>query len=182
MSDEECVEELKKENTQAIGALIDRYGAYVAKILYSFLGSGLTAQDLEEIASDVFFALWQQRHRLSENKSLKGYIGAIAKNTGRKRLRSLTLVAPLPEEFDLAAEELSPEETAELSEKRQRVLSLLAFLDKQDREIFYRYYFWEQTTGEIAKLTQLNRSTVMSKLARGRTLLKLKMGESQNEY
>lgn len=182
MSDYEMIEELKKENAKALCLLIDRYGNYVAKILYGFLGSGLTAQDLEEISSDVFFVLWQQRHKLESDKNLKAYIAAIAKNTGRKRLRKWKAVEPFSDELEPLSASLSTEETVELSEKQQKVLSLIASMQMPDKGIFYRYYYLEQTTGEIAKLMRLNRSTVMSKLARGRHVLKMKIGGARNEY
>ncbi|MEG3007303.1 MAG: sigma factor, partial [Oscillospiraceae bacterium] len=100
MRDNECITMLKRGDIQGLSVLIDSYGNYVGKILYSFLGSGLSAQDLEEISSDVFFQLWKQRNNLKENESLKGYIATIAKNMGRKKLRSLKKVYPLPEDFE----------------------------------------------------------------------------------
>ena len=181
MRDEQIAMQLKKGDTQALCLLIDRYGDHVANILSSFLGAGLTAQDLEEIASDVFFTLWQQRNNLQPDKSLKAYITAIAKNTGRKRLRKMKTVEPLPEGLDIPSSELSAAERMEQSEKQQHLLRVLETLKTPDREIFYRYYYLEQTTGEIAKLMGMNRSTVMSRLARGRSALKMKMEDMQHE-
>ncbi len=173
---------LKEGSTEAFAALIDQYGSYVAKILQSFLGSGLSKEDLEEITSDVFFTLWKKRNELSASGNIKGYIAVVSRNIGRKRLKKLKFVEPLPDDFDMASDDLTPSDVMERSEETRMVLSLINTLNKEDKEIFIRYYYLEQSTGEISKLMQINKSTIMSRLARGRKGMKMRIGGIQNGY
>jgi RNA polymerase sigma-70 factor (ECF subfamily) len=48
----------------------------------------------------------------------------------------------------------------------------LNILDEADQEIFYRFYYWRQTTLIISTDLGINESTVRSRLARGREKLK----------
>ncbi len=38
------------------------------------------SEDIEEIASDVFLVIWQNRNKLDINKEIKPYIAGITKN------------------------------------------------------------------------------------------------------
>lgn len=171
-ADQELIRRLQEGDKEALCELIDKYGNYVARILSSFLGSGLTQEDLEECTSDVFFALWTVRVRLKEDGNLKAYIVSVAKNTGRKRLRSCKVTELLPEEFPLLSDELDPEESAEEQEQRVLLRSLLQQMNSLDREIFYRHYCMGQKAEEIAGEIGCKRGTVLSRLFRGRKYLK----------
>ena len=41
---------------------------------------GFNNEDIEEIASDVFLAIWQSRNKLEINKEITPYIAGITKN------------------------------------------------------------------------------------------------------
>lgn len=64
---------------------------------------------------------------------------------------------------------------AKLTEARERarlVRQAVFALGRTDREIFLRYYYYEQTVSEIADEMDMNRETVKSRLRRGREKLK----------
>ena len=174
MDDEKLAVRLKCGDTAALSAIIDKYAGYVAGILRSFLGSGLSREDLEEISADVFLNLWKARGLLKPGGNLKAYIAAAARNTGRKRLKKLKAVEPIPDEF--VSFETGPEEAAEENEKIRFASELLSNLSPQDRRIFIRYYYLGQRVDEISKCTGLRSSTVMSRLFRGRKKMKEKTG------
>lgn len=71
MSDCTVIKKLKQNDEKAMEELIDRYGQYTAAIVYRISGSSLNAEDIEEIVSDVFYAIWKSRHHLLETNSLK---------------------------------------------------------------------------------------------------------------
>ena len=74
-----------------------RYAPYVAGVIKRVLGNLGTQEDLEELSSDVFVALWRQAPSLREDTSLKLWLGVVARNQGLKHLRSLRLSLPLEE-------------------------------------------------------------------------------------
>ena len=59
----------------------------------------------------------------------------------------------------------------------------LAALTPEDREIFLRRYYYNQTAGQIAEALHMNPSTVRSRLLRGRQALRteLQKGDVQIE-
>ena len=55
MDEKEYLNKLKRKDESALAWFIDRYAAYVNTIIYSIIGSSMSAEDMEEVASDVFF-------------------------------------------------------------------------------------------------------------------------------
>ena len=46
-------------------------------------------EDIEEIASDVFLAIWKNKEKLDINKEISSYIAGITKNLIRKKKRDI---------------------------------------------------------------------------------------------
>ena len=92
------------------------------------LGSFAAGEDIEELASDVFVALWQAGRTL-QTEHLRGWLGRRA----------------------------------------------LAGLSEEDRELFLRRYYYNQTAEQIAQEKHMNANTVRSRLARGRQALKAEL-------
>jgi RNA polymerase sigma-70 factor (ECF subfamily) len=57
-------------------------------------------------------------------------------------------------------------------ELRRRVQQAIGRMRPKDREIFLRYYYYLETTDEIAQKMHLSGSAVRSRLTRGRKTLK----------
>ena len=66
---------------------------------------------------------------------------------------------------------------------RYPTVESMAALTPEDREIFLRRYYYNQTTGQIAEALHMNPSTVRSRLLRGRQVLRteLQKGDVQIE-
>ncbi len=83
MDERAALRGLLRREEQALSWLIRRYGAYVNTIVYHILGTSMNAADVEEVASDVFLALWQNAQKVQPDK-LKAYLGAIARNKAQE--------------------------------------------------------------------------------------------------
>ena len=94
----------------------------------------------------------------------------IARNAARDRLRSLR--PELPAQEGLPDETPLPEELAELRERDETVRRAVEAMSPPDRELFIRFYYLEQTVGEISAVTGQNPSKVKSRLRRGREKLR----------
>lgn len=68
---------LKRKDERALEQIIDYYTPYVSTIVYNIIGSCMSISDVEEVSSDVFFALWKNADKV-ENHKLKAYLSAIA--------------------------------------------------------------------------------------------------------
>lgn len=183
MNETKLMQALQRGQRDALNKAITQYSGYVASVARNVLGLQTTREDLEEIVSDVFIALWQAAARLDESRPLKSYLAAIARNAAVDRLRRLRPEGPLPEADILPADEAQgPEAEALRREQAETLRRLMLEMPTDDREIFVRFYYYRQTVREIAALLQMNESTVKARLARGRTKLRDKLTKEVGGY
>ena len=104
-------------------------------------------------------------------------MAAIARNAARQRLRQYHPVEALPDDLCLADTAPLPEQQAEASERTAILRQAIDTLPPEDRELFIRFYYLEQTTAEIAAVTGQNPSTLRCRLRRGREKLRQRLLE-----
>lgn len=77
MTDEKIAVGLKKQDTEALVCLMERYSNYISSIIGQLLKNYGTVQDTEELMADVFLTIWNTADKLNMDaySSLKGYIG-----------------------------------------------------------------------------------------------------------
>ena len=172
---------MKREDPAALEAAIRQYGGYVSAVVGNQLGGFAAGEDLEELVSDVFVALWQAAGTL-KTEHLRGWLGRVARNQAISFLRKQRLQLISDEDYLL----IDDKDAQKLLEAQERSALLTAALDKLtpgDRELFLRRYYYNQTAEQIAREKDMNAGTVRSRLARGRQLLKaeLQKGDMQVE-
>ncbi len=157
---------LERGSTEALEQLIRSWSPYVVTVIHNRAGGVLSPEDEEELASDVFFALWQHPERVCPG-SLKPWLARVAVRRTLDRLRQLPQALSLEE---LNAEPAAPDAYRNLEDSLdlEQTLSLLSPLDQR---IFRRFYLLEQSTEEIAAALCLRPATVRTRLRRGRKLL-----------
>lgn len=170
MTESKALKELKKGSEEALSWFIDKYTPYVTTIIYNIIGSYMDTADIEEVASDVFLAFWQNSQKVRP-LAAKGYLGSIARNMAKNKLRERGFDLPLEEQI-LMVDEITPEHICQRRELSVIVRRAVMEMPEPDREIFLRYYYYSQKTDWIANEMNLNPSTVRSKLRRGREYLR----------
>ena len=169
MEEERLLTALRAGSTDALEQIIARWGAYVYTIVRNRAGGNLLPEDLEEIASDVFLALWQRPGRVQPGH-LRSWLGALARNKTVDRLRRIRPKLPLEE--TLPAPDGGLWRTVARQERAAIAREALLSLGELDREIFLRRYDLCESTEEIALHTGLSRAAVKTRLHRGRQQLK----------
>lgn len=171
MREEAMIEKIRAGNPAGLEALMDRYIPYVSTVVWNILRGAMPAEDGEEIVSDVFLAAWRQPEALRP-QLVKSWLGAVARNKAKNRLRQISQTLPLEEDvLELPGLDDPPGEY-ERAVERQQVRRAVDSLPGPDREIFLRHYYYAQTVQEISRCMHLNESTVKTKLRRGRMKLK----------
>ena len=170
LTEEQALRQIKRGSQEALAWFIDRYGAYVSAIIRGILGAALTESDVEETASDVFFSLWNNAEKVRSGAA-RPWLSAVARNAARDRLRRAVPEQPLPEDTVLV-DDRTPETALTEKERTARVRLALLSLEPADREVFLRRYYYCQKLGDISREMGLNKSTVKSKLRRGREKLR----------
>lgn len=168
MTEEQLVKSLRRGDLSALEELMDRYTPYVSSVVSRILrGRG---PDAEELTADVFLAAWDNRDKLRPGK-VKGWLGAVARNRAFNLLRADRENLPLEEDV-LLLETDGPDRELDKKETARLVNRALAQLDKPQRELFVRHYYYGQTVQEAALAMGLNLSTAKTWLRRGRETLK----------
>lgn len=173
MTEEKILARMKRKKTDALEALIARYGNYVASIIKYVLGGRGTIEDVEELTSDVFFSLWNHADVLT-TKNLKSYMGAAARNKAKDFLRKNQMIPMELETLPMCGCD-DTEQSLLRSEQNRLVREAVLAMKEPDREIFLRYYYYLQTTGEIALSMGMDPTTVRVRLMRGRNTLRSKL-------
>lgn len=170
MQEAELLKKLRQKRPQALEKVIDQYGAYVATVIGNVLGVAGSMEDAEELASDVFFALWEHGEQVTEGK-LKPWLAAVARNRAKDLLRKRRTTLPMEEDM-LSIPTGTPEEQALVEERKQELFIAVESMGEPDREIFLRFYYLFQTMEEISLRLGMPLGTIKTKLHRGRKRLK----------
>lgn len=159
---------LKKRKHSAIEQAIEIYTPYLGTVLYNMIGTQLPIEDVEEIVSDTFLALWKNAQYIDPEKgTLRSYIAAVARNLALKRLNKRQEYIPL-EEINQADGTNAAEAFLTSADLWQAVMQL----GEPDNEIFVRYYKYGQSQKDISKILGMNLSTVKTRLSRGKEKLR----------
>ena len=162
---------LRAGDPAGLEGLMEVYLPYVSVIVWNILRGTMTAEDGEEVVSDVFLALWEHAGELREGGDLRPWLGAVARNKAIDRLRRAPApVLPLSESD--AAPQPGPQEAAEQREWTERLWQAVDAMDEPDRTLFLRYYWYGDQLKDVARDLKLNLSTAKSRLLRGQKALR----------
>lgn len=170
MTEEHALALLKKKDPVGLSWFIDRYTPYVGTVIWNIIGRTMTAQDAEELTSDVFVVLWQQSDMPQPGK-VRGYLGSIARHKAYSLLRKRGFDLALEEDILYLAED-GPEALLEEKEQVRIVREAVDAMTEPDREIFIRYYYYCQTATTIGREMKISPAGVRQRLKRGRDKLR----------
>lgn len=168
MEESELLRLLHRGDPAGLEALIVRYTPYVSAVAARILPG--CPREWEEVAADVFWAAWQERKKLQPGR-LKGWLSVTARNRALNLLRSRRETVPLAEDILVLSGD-GPQQELEAREAAGLVRTALSTLEREDRELFVRRYYYGQTVARAAEEMGLNPSTAKTRLRRGREKLK----------
>jgi RNA polymerase sigma-70 factor (ECF subfamily) len=171
MNEKSLLRRLRRGDESVLPELIRRYSGYAYAIASNILSHVLCEEDIEEVVSDSFLSIWENRRNI-ETEMLKAYLAAVVRNKAKTALRKHREEEPLDDDLLEISVPNQPEQRILLSELRELAHAAVDTLGEPDREIFQRYYFLYQKTEDISKALGLKDATVRAKLARGRKKLK----------
>ncbi len=173
--DRDLLRKICRKDQRGLEEAVNRYAGYLSAVIRRALGSAGNEGDVEELVSDAFLTLWQKAEGLREDSNLKFWLAVVARNLAFKRLGKQMLTEPLEEMNLFSGENLA--EDLERREEQLQVRDLVAGMEAVDREIFLRFYFWQEQIDKISRETGLPSSTVKSRLRRGRAKLRKTLGK-----
>lgn len=171
LNDEKLARRLRRGDRLALDRAMDVYTAYLSKVVWNAMGPAAKAQDVEEVVSDAFLALWAHRGELDPEQGVKPWLAAVARNRAVDRLRAAR-PAPLP--LDEARERggPSPEQDLERRMFAQALRQAVEALPHPDDQLVLRFYYEEEKLKDIARDLGLSVPAAKSRLSRARKKLK----------
>ena len=176
MDDLKIIELFFARNEQAIDESQRKYGGYCKAVSRNILSSD---EDAEEVLNDTLLRAWKTIPP-EEPKSLKVYLGTLARNISLDRYRKMTAEKRGGLEVSLCLEEAEEfladtKSISEEFEKREFIKFLNEFLHslpERECDIFVRRYFYCDSTAAIARKFDIKEPNALVILSRTRKALK----------
>ena len=162
MTEQAALQQLQKGKDEALSWFVETYNDYVGTVIYNTLGGALTQEELEELAAQTFYALWEVAEELRP-QTVRGFLGSTARRLARERFRSQGKALPRDEE--LLPDPGGRRDQQALSQQVRRAVLLMPF---PDREIFLRYYYYVQPVEQIAQALAMPETEISAGLRRCR--------------
>ena len=173
MDDRRIIELFFARDEKALTECESVYGKYCESIAKNILGND---EDAEEVFNDTLLRAWNSIPP-EKPRSLKVYLGTLARNLSFDRYRKMTAEKRGGCEVALCLEEVEEflADTSDEYEKSDLPALLNAFLHslpERECDIFVRRYFYCDSTSVIARRFALKEANVLVILSRTRKKLK----------
>ncbi len=175
MKEQEIIELLLQKNEKGMNELLNHYGPLIRYIIAPILPN---VQDQEDCLSEVAMRIWEKIEKFdSQRGNWNSWITAITRNFALNRKRSLS--------YDQSTEEISentpspeptPEDEVMRRERQTAVSRALQQLSPKERTLFYRKYYYLQSTAQIASEMGMTKRSVEGKLYRLKKQLRNMLG------
>lgn len=180
MREEEIIRLIRERNQEGIKELLRCYGSLILYVVSPVLND---EQDREDCISEITMRIWEKIECYNEEKgSLKGWVTAVSRNAALNFTRKTKFGDSIEDVEDhVPSAEPTPEEIVIKNERCKALLEELEKLPAKDREIFYRKYYYLQSTEQIAGELSMTVRSVEGRLYRIRRKLRRQLGGEENE-
>lgn len=180
MQEQVIVEWLLQRDERGMDALWKHYGPLMRYIIAPILKN---PQDREDCLSEVTMRVWERIGQFDrERGSWNAWLTSVTRNTALNHARTISRRdsgGEIPE--DLPSPEPSPEESMIRQERREALDRALRRLPSEDRVLFYRKYYYLQSTAQIASELGMTERAVEGKLYRLKKRLREMLGGEAHE-
>jgi RNA polymerase sigma-70 factor, ECF subfamily len=181
-SDQALVAQMAEQNQEALSALYDRYRNVIFSLALRILRDRAEA---EEVMTEVFFQSWKRAVGFDPLRgSVAAWLITLCRSRAIDRLRargrrdaSLAALAEDPSHSGASgAAGTGPEESAEIQQRRARILTAMASLSPQQRGALELAYYAGLSHSEIAEKLGEPLGTVKTRIRQGLLMLRDSLG------
>lgn len=175
MDDRTILDALRNREQEGLTALERSYGPLMRYIISPILKD---PREREECLEDVVLLVWEKAaHFDPEKGKFSTWLTAVTRNSALNRRRSLERRGPeSPLEETLPDPAPTPEEALLRKERAERLRAAVLRLSEKDRMLFYRKYYYLQSTAQMAAESGLTERAVEGRLRRIRKHLQQELG------
>ena len=174
-NDEELIQEIKADNMFAFDVLYNKYSKRLYKFGFSILKS---PEESENLVQDVFLNLWENRHKVEKNSSIKSYIFTITYNSAisiiRKKARDLKFIEYLKSLQVLNQEPVNVE--LEFNELTNKLDEIIEALPERQKEVYLLHKVQGLKYYEIAERLGISINTIENHMSRALKTIRKKLG------
>ena len=175
MNDKQITQLLNKRDEKALNHLEEKYSSICMSIARNILGN---VSDAEECVNDTYLAVWNSIPP-NHPDSLIAYVCRIVKNLSLKKLEYNT-AQKRNSHYDKALDEICEnigsneiiDEKMNVEILTELINKFLDDLDRSNRVMFVRRYWYCDSISDIAKMFHVRENTVSVKLSRMREKLR----------
>ena len=158
-------------------SLLRKYGPLMRYIIAPILSD---PRDREECLADAALRAWNSLDTYDPNRgSFATWLTVLTRNAALNRARSIRPTEPIPE--NLEDTDANPETIVIRRENREELRKALDSLPHRDRTLFFRKYYYRQSTAQIAAETGLSVRAVEGRLYRIKKQLKKLLGGDDHD-
>lgn len=173
----ELIKMLARRDERGTEELLLRYGPLMRYIISPVLPD---PRDQQECLSEAALRVWDRIHFFDpELGSFTGWLTAVTRNTAlnyaRKNRKAEDSLQEIPPDYP--SREPGPEEILIQKEYRKVLKRALLALSQKERILFYRKYYYRQTTAQIASELGMTERAVEGRLYRMKKKLKNQIKE-----
>jgi len=147
---------------------IAQYAGSIIRLAFSYVKN---MADAEDIAQDVFVAYWRAQPAFESREHEKAWLFRVAINKSKNAVKAGWF----------KSRNMLPKSLSYLPKEQSDVLLAVLALPKKYRLPIHLHYYEGYSIAEIAELLSSKPATVGTRLSRGRSLLKTKLGGFENE-
>ncbi len=184
LNDKKIISAIAARDERMLAFVVQKYSRILWKIAASILINAASFQDVEECVADVFIYLWQYPEKYDPDKAkLSSWLSVVARSKAVDSYRRISRKREIPME-EIVAESLGYAENnaadGEMEEEHSMDIlrSCIEGLDKKEKELVIRRYYYEQKPAEIAVALDMPKKQVENRLYYVRQKLR-KMMERQ---
>ncbi len=175
MDDQQIVDAITAGDEAGLQELMRRYGPLLRYVVAPILPD---LREQEECLSDIYVKLWERAGTFDITRgSLSAWLTVIARNTALNRARQAREpLHPLEDAAQVPTPEGSAEDILLAQERRAALMQAIRTLNEREQELFYRKYYYCQSTAQIGAEMHLSVRAVEGRLHRLRKALRKKLG------
>ena len=173
MDDKQLMSRIAGGDEAALQSLLRRFTPMLRYILCPLLPD---ERDREECLADISLRIWRAAADFDGDKgSLNGWLTVLARNAALNRARARRSPDE-PLEDTVPHGGGSAEDALLRQERRARLRAVIAALPVHERDLFYRKYYYCQSTAQMAAELSLTERAVEGRLYRLRQSLRQQLG------
>ena len=165
-----------------IDKMLDDFYGYIYIIVKNGVTRHITEEDIEEIISDVFIAIWKNSDKLEGTTDIKAYLLGTAKNIIKNKYRKSEINFSITDYEEMILDDESLEKIIEENEKDYIIRESLKTLKEDEYKTFIMFYYEAKSIKEIAKDLSCTVGKVKVILYRVRKIIKKRLEDGGYGY